>query len=54
MKIMKKESNQSNEMRKMFIVRITGNYKTIKACNIIISDPYNLGKSFTAIIVQIF
>ena len=54
MKITMKESNQSNEMRKMFIVRITGNYKTIKASNTIISDPYNLRKSFTTIIVTIF
>jgi len=54
MKIMAKESNQNNEMRKMFIVRITGNHKTIKASNTIITDPYNLRKSFTAIIVKIF
>jgi hypothetical protein len=54
MKIITRESNQSNEMLKMFIVRITGNCKTIKASNTIISDPYNLRKSFTAIIVKIF
>jgi len=41
MKIMMKESDK---MRKMFIVRITGNYKTIKASNTIIADPYNLRK----------
>ena len=33
---------------------ITGNYKTMKASTTIISDPYNLRKSFKTFIVNIF